>query len=74
MLDRRSEEDNSPGAGIAGSLRERFIMTCDLLRSEIRLSSLGEPRLLLERLSDAFIAAAAASECVDGLAEGLELN
>lgn len=51
---------------MAGSLRVKFIMTCDLLRSDALLSSRGEPRLLLGLRSAAFMVAAAASECVDG--------
>lgn len=65
ILDRRSELDSSPGPGIAGSLRVKFIMTCDLLRSDALLSSRGEPRLLLGLRSAAFMVAAAANECVE---------
>lgn len=70
MLDLLSELASSPGAGMAGSFRLRFIATCDLLRSEARLSRRGEPLLLLTLRSAAFIVAAAVRECVEARGDG----
>lgn len=75
MLERRSLEGSSPGEGIAGSLRDSDMATCDRRLSEFMRPSLGEPpraRLpedlldLSARLRDA----AAASEVPDGRGEG----
>lgn len=75
MLDRRSLEGSSPGEGMAGSLRERDMATCDRRRSEGILPSLGEPpraRLPEERRdrSARLRLAAAASDVLEGRGEG----
>lgn len=71
MLDLLSELGSSPGEGIAGSFKFKFMATWDLLRSDVVLSRRGDPLLLLDLLSVAFIVAAAARECVEGRGEGV---
>lgn len=68
-LERRSEEESSPGAGRVGSLRLMFIATWERRRSEGKRSKRGEERLMLERRSVALIDAAAAREWVEGRGE-----
>lgn len=75
ILERRSVEGNSPGEGIAGSLRESDMATCERRRSEGMRPRRGEPpraRLPEDRLdrSARLSDAAAAREVVDRRGDG----
>jgi hypothetical protein len=75
MLERRSLEGSSPGEGIAGSLSESDMATCERRLSDGMRPSLGEPpraRLpedLLDR-SARLREAAAARDVLEGRGEG----
>lgn len=75
MLERRSLEGSSPGEGMAGSLSDNDMATCERRRSEGMRPSRGEPpraRLPEDRLdrSAKLSEAAAAREVLDGRGEG----
>lgn len=75
MLERRSLEGSSPGDGMAGSLSDSDMATCERRRSDGMRPSRGEPpraRLPEDRLdrSAKLREAAAAREVLDGRGEG----
>lgn len=61
-LARGSLLESSPGLGMAGSFRLRFMATCERRRSLGIRPSLGEPRLLKDDLRDSLAALILAAE------------